>query len=185
QEEKLTLQKSLLRFEALFGRPTTKAEREIVRPLYDRYRIVKRMVAKTVPKGSKESAELQPILEHIAMDFISPSHSKSEAIVSLSETTSELPAGAIDENEISTNSSKSSVKDSKNIHFQSNNLHEMSLTELNQLLGETRVQKKNLRTVLRDFENEFFKIMGRKVEKEDKVNMGSVYSNYKHKMQTL
>ncbi|CAG2171279.1 unnamed protein product, partial [Oppiella nova] len=179
QEEKLTLQKSLLRFEALFGRPTTKAEREIVRPLYDRYRIVKRMVAKTVPKGSKESAELQPILEHIAMDFISPSHSKSEAIVSLSEPTSELPAGAIDENDISTNSSKSSVKDSKNIHFQSNNLHEMSLTELNQLLAETRVQKKNLRTVLRDFENEFFKIMGRKVEKEDKVNMGSVYSNYK------
>ena len=35
-EEKLTLQKSLLRFEALYGRPTTKAERDIVRPLYDR-----------------------------------------------------------------------------------------------------------------------------------------------------
>lgn len=35
-EEKLTLQKSLLRFEALYGRPSTRAERDIVRPLYDR-----------------------------------------------------------------------------------------------------------------------------------------------------
>ena len=35
-EEKLTLQKSLLRFEAHYGRPSTKAERDIVRPLYDR-----------------------------------------------------------------------------------------------------------------------------------------------------
>jgi hypothetical protein len=35
-EEKLTLQKSLLRFEAIYGRPTSKAERDIVRPVYER-----------------------------------------------------------------------------------------------------------------------------------------------------
>ncbi|CAG2102608.1 unnamed protein product [Medioppia subpectinata] len=196
-EEKLTLQKSLLRFEALYGRPTTKAEREIVRPLYDRYRIVKRMVAKTMPvkHGSKESAELQPILEHIAMDFISPSHSKTQVMAcdehnesnesnecnEPNELTSDLLTGAIDDNDNGlTKSPKTSLKDSKNIQFQCNNLHEMSLSELNQLLAETRLQKRNLRIVLRDFENEFFKIMGRKVEKEDKVNMGSVYSSYKH-----
>ncbi|XP_054168078.1 protein FAM13A-like [Oppia nitens] len=178
-EEKLTLQKALLRFEALYGRPTTKAEREIVRPLYDRYRIVKRMVAKTMPPkvGSKESAELQPILEHIAMDFTSPSHSKSEAMASIQITNSSDNTlfGAITD-EMITNSK--SNKELKTIQF--SNLHEMSLSELNHLLNETRLQKRNLRTVLRDFENDFMRIMGRKVEKEDKVNMGSVYSNYKH-----
>ena len=103
------------------------------------------------------------------MDFTSPSHSKSKPITT--QTKSDSTDGAID------NDSKLSAKDSKNIQF--NNLHEMSLSQLNQLLGETRLQKKNLRTVLKDFENDFFKLMGRKAEKEDKVNMGSVYINYK------
>ena len=35
-DEKLALQKALLRFEALHGRPDSKAERDIVRPVYDR-----------------------------------------------------------------------------------------------------------------------------------------------------
>lgn len=35
-DEKLALQKALLRFEALYGRPNSKAERDIVRPVYDR-----------------------------------------------------------------------------------------------------------------------------------------------------
>ena len=35
-DEKLALQKALLRFEALYGRPSSKAERDIVRPVYDR-----------------------------------------------------------------------------------------------------------------------------------------------------
>ena len=135
------------------------------------------MVGKQMPSkhGSKDSVELQPILEHIAMDFTSPSHSKSEGITS-AQTQSDTVIGAPEETD-SINSSKTSVKDVKN--SQCNNLHEMSLSELNQLLSETRLQKKNLRTVLRDFENEFFKLMGRKVEKEDKINMGSVYTNYK------
>lgn len=141
----------------------------------DRYRIVKRLVAKQTPPkhGNKDSVELQPILEHIAMDFTSPSHSKSQSIATQSACDATVPstAGAMDDD------SKPGVKDSKNIQF--NNLHEMSLSELNQLLGETRLQKKNLRTILKDFENDFYKLMGRKAEKEDKVNMGSVYINYK------
>lgn len=35
-DEKLALQKALLRFEALLGRPSCKSERDIVRPVYDR-----------------------------------------------------------------------------------------------------------------------------------------------------
>ncbi|THD21021.1 Protein FAM13A [Fasciola hepatica] len=44
EDEKLDLQKALLYFEALHGRPSGKQERLIMRPLYDRYRSVKRML---------------------------------------------------------------------------------------------------------------------------------------------
>ncbi|VDP86883.1 unnamed protein product [Echinostoma caproni] len=44
EEEKLDLQKALLYFEGLHGRPSGRHERLIMRPLYDRYRSVKRML---------------------------------------------------------------------------------------------------------------------------------------------
>lgn len=118
------------------------------------------------------------------MDFTSPSHSKSEVI--LSNPQSSDPT--VDSIEISCSSTevnpKTSVKESSN-QIQCNNLHEMSLSELNRQLRETRLQKRSLRTVLRNFENDFFKLMGRKVEKEDRINMGSVYSSYKVCLQII
>lgn len=65
--EKVLVQKVLLNFESLHGRPSSKAHRELVRPLYDRYRSTKRLLARL--NSSKEPAELQPILEHETMDF--------------------------------------------------------------------------------------------------------------------
>lgn len=47
QEEKTALQKALLYYESLHGRPTTREDRERARPLYDRYRQVKRIVMRT------------------------------------------------------------------------------------------------------------------------------------------
>ncbi len=150
-----------------------------------RYRIVKRLVAKSLPPkiGSKDSIELQPILEHIAMDFTSPSHSKSEQISSSDQQLSDSPVSAIVSYELSgsstdNNDPKDSVKEWC-YQIQCSNLHEMSLSELSRQLRETRQQKKDLRTVLRNFENDFLKLKGRKVEKEDRINMGSVYSSYK------
>lgn len=45
-DEKLAMQKSLLMLEKICGRATSKQDREIVRPLYDRYRQLKRIVAR-------------------------------------------------------------------------------------------------------------------------------------------
>lgn len=45
-EEKIAVQKALLFLESVHGRPQAKEDRDIVRPFYDRYRILKRMVAK-------------------------------------------------------------------------------------------------------------------------------------------
>lgn len=45
QEEKLAVQKALLQHESVFGRPTTKKDKDIMRPLYDRYRVIKRRIS--------------------------------------------------------------------------------------------------------------------------------------------
>lgn len=59
------------------------------------------------------------------------------------------------------------------------NFHEMSYEELLLHLREMRMQKRNVRSVLRTFENDFYKKTGRRVEKEDRCNMSSVYHCYK------
>lgn len=44
--EKVAVQKALLYLESIHGRPSSKEDRDLVRPLYDRYRTLKRMMAK-------------------------------------------------------------------------------------------------------------------------------------------
>lgn len=46
-EEKTALQKALLYYESVHGRPTTREDRDLARPLYDRYRQVKRIVMRS------------------------------------------------------------------------------------------------------------------------------------------
>ncbi|XP_039668724.1 protein FAM13B isoform X3 [Perca fluviatilis] len=68
--EKTVLQKNLLHYEGLHGRPVTREERLVVKPLYDRYRLVKQMLTRvsitpvTVSPSSKRRTQtLQPIIE--------------------------------------------------------------------------------------------------------------------------
>ncbi|XP_051939578.1 protein FAM13A isoform X1 [Hippocampus zosterae] len=95
--EKLALQKALLYYESIHGRPVTKSEREIMKPLYDRYRLVKQILSRastipvicggggavtstpangyfsTSPQGSPSSKRrgplLQPIIEGVTALF--------------------------------------------------------------------------------------------------------------------
>lgn len=43
-QEKTAVQRGLLYLEGMFGRPTSKEERDLARDLYDRYRQIKRML---------------------------------------------------------------------------------------------------------------------------------------------
>ncbi|XP_029702977.1 protein FAM13B isoform X2 [Takifugu rubripes] len=68
--EKTVLQKNLLHYEGLHGRPVTREERLVVKPLYDRYRLVKQMLTRvsitpvTVsPSSKRRNQTLQPIIE--------------------------------------------------------------------------------------------------------------------------
>lgn len=69
----------------------------------------------------------------------------------------------------------------KKCHLQYGNFHEMPLAELKRQLQNSIQEKRNLRCTLRDFERDFQKRNGRRVEKEDKVNMETYYTNYKVK----
>ena len=56
QAEKIETQKELLSFEDKFGRPQTKLEKDLMRPLYDHYRKVKRILSKVTSTTSTGSA---------------------------------------------------------------------------------------------------------------------------------
>ncbi|XP_027196212.2 protein FAM13B-like [Dermatophagoides pteronyssinus] len=185
-DEKLALQKALLRFEALCGRPSSKAERDIVRPVYDRYRLVKRYASKLNQKQTPkldQNTDLQPILEHVQMNFTSPTHQKTiDALATAiefikkdhyrQELQSDLDQSSAIVTTCDTTNNLSTSSKEKNYHI-------MSYYELMTHLNEYRQQKRNLRSVLRTFENDFYKKTGRPVEKEDRSNMSSVYSSYK------
>ncbi|XP_076143505.1 protein FAM13B isoform X3 [Alosa pseudoharengus] len=68
--EKTVLQKNLLHFEGLHGRPVTREDRLIVKPLYDRYRLIKQMLTRVSitpiiasPSSKRRNQTLQPIIE--------------------------------------------------------------------------------------------------------------------------
>lgn len=71
--EKTAVQKALVYFESLHGRPVTRDERDAARELYGRYRMLKRLVNRTVSQqvsGISGLSELPTIMEHEAMQFV-------------------------------------------------------------------------------------------------------------------
>ncbi|KAG9480368.1 hypothetical protein GDO78_012054 [Eleutherodactylus coqui] len=170
--EKVSLQKALLYYESIHGRPVTKGERHVMKPLYDRYRLFKQILyrANTIPvieeeEGSEDDANVNTDftvtmkpgftvrsfldqLEDEADGFVSPVDDKTT-----SKSTQDLGLG---------------------------NLHSASVSELLEQLQEAREEKKRIRKKLRDFEDNFFRQNGRNVQKEDRSPMAEEYSEYKH-----
>lgn len=61
QSEKIDTQKELLTFEEKHGRPITKLEKDLMRPLYDHYRKVKRLITK--PTNGKTMQNTQEAMD--------------------------------------------------------------------------------------------------------------------------
>merc|ERR1712127_730459 len=57
QAEKIDTQKELLTFEEKHGRPITKMEKDLMRPLYDHYRRIKRLISKPNAKVTVNTNE--------------------------------------------------------------------------------------------------------------------------------
>uniref|UniRef100_A0A8D3CRZ1 Rho-GAP domain-containing protein n=1 Tax=Scophthalmus maximus TaxID=52904 RepID=A0A8D3CRZ1_SCOMX len=161
--EKTVLQKNLLHYEGLHGRPVTREERLVVRPLYDRYRLVKQMLTRvsitpvTVsPSSKRRSQTLQPIIEGETAHFWEEIKEEEEDEAKLEEGSGRL---ALDLRLSSSNAS--------------------SMPELLEQLWKARAEKKKLRKTIREFEEDFYQHNGRNVQKEDRVPMLEEYREYK------
>lgn len=184
-QEKSSVQRALLYLESLYGRPNTRDERDVARTLYDRYRIIKRMVNRSVSisgTGVNNPSELPTILEHEAMAF-------TVATVSLTPPPSDSEMSFAPENSIESPTDQSLLVSSNDSPDTSSSINEnvqhMSLEELSRSLDAVRDEKKQLRRTIKDFEEAFEVQNGRKMLKSDRSLIEDTYITYKQKKAKL
>ncbi|ERL93610.1 hypothetical protein D910_10898, partial [Dendroctonus ponderosae] len=159
-EEKIETQKALLFLESLHGRPQTKQDRDLVRPFYDRYRILKQMVHKV--SSMSTSGELATIDENEAMLFVPSTSSSNETESEPTETLS----------------SKCTLEDS-NDTLLPENWHCLTKPDLLKQMSLIVEEKKKLRCRIKEFEKPMHINLCRTLTKEDKKPMEAVYVAYK------
>ncbi|KAJ6644566.1 Protein FAM13A [Pseudolycoriella hygida] len=174
-QEKTAIQRGLLYIESLFGRPNTREERDAVRSLYDRYRVIKRTINRSATMSISGSgvSDLPTILEHEAMHF--PVVIAAAPLVPLESPTDTSAEETLQSNE-STTDTASSVHE---------NVHTLSVDELWKQLELARQEKKQLRRTIKEFEDVFEEQNGRKMLKSDRTMMEETYVLYKQKKAKL
>lgn len=151
----------------------TKQEKSLMKPLYDRYRIIKKLLAApsliTTIQEEEDSDE----------DHSQSSHELSSGPMSCFPVEEHLCYSQEESEPVHI-----SPLDEKKVYRQTalsmSNLHEATMPVLLEHLRETRADKKRLRKALREFEEQFYKQTGRSPQKEDRVPMAEEYSEYKH-----
>ncbi|XP_057582755.1 protein FAM13A isoform X3 [Hippopotamus amphibius kiboko] len=169
--EKVALQKALLYYESIHGRPVSKNERQVMKPLYDRYRLVKQILsrASSIPiieeeEGSEDDNTKPDFTVTLKTDF------SARCFLDQFEDDTDGFISPMDDKIPSKCSQDTGLS----------NLHAASIPELLEHLQEMREEKKRIRKRLRDFEDNFFRQNGRNVQKEDRTPMAEEYSEYKH-----
>ncbi|XP_061130580.1 protein FAM13A isoform X1 [Syngnathus typhle] len=218
--EKLALQKALLYYESIHGRPVTKSEREIMKPLYDRYRLVKQILCRastipvisgsgggavnstpaigyfsTSPQGSPSSKRrgplLQPIIEGVTALFFDDGKEEEDGSEDDGDAKTQFCVTARPDLNVISFLGQEEVDGfispvdelipSKNVtDMRLSNLHSATTQELVEQLQETREEKKRIRKILKEFEEQFLRQNGRNVQKEDRLPLASEYNEYKH-----
>uniref|UniRef100_A0A672KE90 Family with sequence similarity 13 member A n=1 Tax=Sinocyclocheilus grahami TaxID=75366 RepID=A0A672KE90_SINGR len=188
--EKVALQKALLYYESIHGRPITKNERQVMKPLYDRYRLIKQILCRASaipvigsPSSKRRGPLLQPIIEGVPALFFSDTKEEEDGSDDDNDTRTHM-LGLLDQLDEDTDGFISPVDEfspSKNTtDMRLSNLHAATMQELVEQLQEAREEKKRIRKNLRDFEDQFFKQNGRNVQKEDRSPLAGEYNEYKH-----
>uniref|UniRef100_A0A452EX77 Protein FAM13B n=1 Tax=Capra hircus TaxID=9925 RepID=A0A452EX77_CAPHI len=186
-EEKTSLQKSLLYYESQHGRPVTREERHIVKPLYDRYRLVKQMLTRASitpvlgsPSTKRRGQMLQPIIEGETAHFFEEIKEEEEDGVCLSSELSDILKTAVQAQSLE--NSESDVEENQEklaLDLRLSSTRAASMPELLEQLWKARAEKKKLRKTLRDFEEAFYQQNGRNAQKEDRVPVLEEYREYK------
>ncbi|XP_005385977.2 PREDICTED: protein FAM13C isoform X2 [Chinchilla lanigera] len=147
----------------------TKQDKNLIKPLYDRYRIIKQILS---------TPSLIPTIEEEDSDEDCQQGSQP-----LPDPGSRLPVGdhlTYSETEPIRALMPDEKKEVKQPALSMSNLHEATMPVLLDHLRETRADKKRLRKALREFEEQFFKQTGRSPQKEDRIPMADEYYEYKH-----
>uniref|UniRef100_A0A452SKX7 Protein FAM13B n=1 Tax=Ursus americanus TaxID=9643 RepID=A0A452SKX7_URSAM len=172
-EEKTSLQKSLLYYESQHGRPVTREERHIVKPLYERYRLVKQMLTRASitpvlgsPSSKRRGQMLQPIIEGETAHFFEEIKEEEEDGVTLSSELTDILKTAV-QAQSSLENSESDVEENQEklaLDLRLSSTRAASMPELLEQLWKARAEKKKLRKTLREFEEAFYQQNGRFVE---------------------
>ncbi|MED6292725.1 hypothetical protein CHARACLAT_003344 [Characodon lateralis] len=178
--EKTCMQKCLLYFEGLHGRPTTRQERTLMKPFYERYRLLKQLLSSASTaaittieeeEGSdeehfKQRSPRQQPLQLKTPRWMSSEESQFPSSVEKPETplVSPLDEGKTFQTQIITMTT----------------LHEASRQELLDHLRMVRLEKRRLHQTLQEFEDRFYAQTGRACQKEDRGPMAEEYCQYKN-----
>ncbi|XP_015270771.1 PREDICTED: protein FAM13C-like, partial [Gekko japonicus] len=132
----------------------SKQDRSLMKPLYERYRIIKQLLSTPT------------LITTIEEEDSDEDHSQSCYELSSATSSLNLPADdhlwrSDEENEPAFVSPLDEKKGIKQPALSMSNLHEATMPVLLEHLRETRADKKRLRKVLREFEEQFFKQTGR------------------------
>ncbi|XP_069000580.1 protein FAM13A-like isoform X1 [Embiotoca jacksoni] len=178
--EKTSMQKCLLYFESLHGRPSTRQERTLMKPFYDRYRLLKQLLS------SAAAAVITTIEEEEGSDEEHPNQQspkqqppwlKPPRCLSSHES-QYLPSFETTETPL-----VSPLEEVKGLQPQivtMATLHEASRPELLDHLRMVRLEKRRLHQALREFEDHFYTQTGRACQKEDRGPMAEEYCQYKN-----
>ncbi|XP_025154132.1 protein FAM13A isoform X2 [Harpegnathos saltator] len=184
-DEKTAVQKALLHIESTFGRPVSKEDRAVVRPLYDRYRTLKRLLIRAGASKNKDSvSELATILEHETMDFTSSSLPGNPVDVDRRASEPDMShrgiLDCIDPADQLPTDSDSQHSSSEGSRGAGESLHALPQEELLAQQRATREEKKRLRRALKELEAQFEARAGRRMQREDRgPQVTTVYESYK------
>ncbi|KFP57276.1 Protein FAM13B [Cariama cristata] len=169
----------------------TREERHIVKPLYDRYRLVKQMLTRASitpilgsPSTKRRGQMLQPIIEGETAHFFEEIKEEEEESDGLSTDLNDILKTAVQTQSVLSpvENSESDVEDGQEKltrDLRLSSTRAASMPELLEQLWKARAEKKKLRKTLREFEEEFYQQNGRNVQKEDRVPMLDEYREYK------
>ncbi|KGL84394.1 Protein FAM13B [Tinamus guttatus] len=169
----------------------TREERHIVKPLYDRYRLVKQMLTRASitpilgsPSTKRRGQMLQPIIEGETAHFFEEIKEEEEESDGLSADLNDILKTATQTQPVLSpvENSESDVEDGQEKltrDLRLSSTRAASMPELLEQLWKARAEKKKLRKTLREFEEEFYQQNGRNIQKEDRVPMLDEYREYK------
>ncbi|XP_048581616.1 protein FAM13B isoform X3 [Nematostella vectensis] len=192
-DEKLAVQKALLQHESVFGRPTSKKDKDIMRPLYDRYRMIKRNLAihqsaasdgDPSPGSSKHSSREE-------LDSINDEDANSSEDLFSSGLLKTLESSAFKKTLSPSTKRRSRLSDTLEddddpledtvtvLKEHDTQLHRLSQDELEKQVECAKREKKRLRKKLKKFEDDFFERTGRRIQRDDRGEMEKDYHDYK------